>query len=127
MKVNKQSITKTLSIGVVLMGLIHIGATFSPLIAGKLVMLPEGAQGAFTYFSLMCGTLLVLGGSVAFSLSGKMADYPFIRKPYIMTIAVLSVAGILAVCFMSRNPFAWIIFALTMGLMFANVTRFKVS
>lgn len=116
---------KTISILIVMMGIIHIAATFTPMIADKLALLPEGAQGAFTYFSFMCGALFVLGGSVACALSGKTAAYPFVRKPYILTIAILNVAGILAVYYMPHNPFAWIIFALAMGLMFANVTRLR--
>lgn len=123
---NRQNVAKILSIGIMLMGIVHIAATFTPLIADKLVLLPEGVQGAFTYFSLMCGALLILGGSVAFALSGKTVEYSFIRKPYILTITILSIAGIFAVCYMPHNPFAWIIFVLTMGLMFANVASVRV-
>lgn len=39
-----------------------------------------------------------------------------------LTLTILSIDGISAVCYMQGNPFAWIIFALTMGLLFANVT-----
>lgn len=106
-----------------LMGIVHIAATFTPLIAGKLAELPDGAQDAFTYFSLMCGALLILGGGVTFSLSGKIAEYGFVQKPYMLALAILNIDGILAVSYMQGNPFAWIIFALTMGLLFANVTR----
>lgn len=120
---NRQNITKALSIGIMLMGVVHIAATFTPLIADKLALLPEGAQDAFTYFSLMCGALLILGGSVTFSLSGKISEYDFVQKPYMLALAILNFDGILAVCYMQGNPFAWIIFALTMGLLFANVTR----
>lgn len=116
-------IAKILSVGIMLMGLAHVAATFTPLIAGKLTLLPEGAQGAFTYFSLMCGTLLVLGGGITFSLTDKVAECPFARKPYILTISVLTIAGILAAYFMPHNPFAWVIFTLTMGLLVANVVR----
>lgn len=52
MKLSRQNIIKTLSIGIMLMGVVHIAATFTPLIADKLALLPEGAQDAFTYFSL---------------------------------------------------------------------------
>lgn len=41
---NRQNITKILSIGIMLMGLVHIAATFTPLIAGKLALLPDSAQ-----------------------------------------------------------------------------------
>lgn len=115
-------ITKTLSIGIVLMGVVHIVATFTPLIADKLSLLPEGAQDVFTYFSLMCGALLILSGGVTYTLSGKIKEYTFVQKPYIFAIAILTIAGILAAYFMPHNPFAWIIFALTMGLMLTTVT-----
>lgn len=121
---SKQNISKALSVGIILMGFVHIAATFTPLIADKLALLPEGAQGAFTYFSLMCGTLLLLGGGITFALADKVAEYPFVRKPYILAIAILTIAGILAAYSMPHNPFAWIIFALTMGLMLTTMTRF---
>ena len=125
MKLSRQNIIKTLSIGIMLMGVVHIAATFTPLIADKLALLQEGAQDAFTYFSLMCGALLILGGGVTLSLSGKIAEYNFVQKPYMLALAILNIDGILAVCYMQGNPFAWIIFALTMGLLFANVTKAK--
>lgn len=107
-----------------LMGLVHVAATFTPLIADKLALLPEGAQGAFTYFSLMCGALLVLGGGITLALADKVVEYTFVRKPYILDISVLTIAGILAAYFMPHNPFTWAIFALTMGLMVVNATKF---
>ena len=116
-------ITKALSIGIMLMGIVHIAATFTPLIADKLSLLPEGAQDAFTYFSLMCGALLILGGGVTYSLSGNIAEYAFVRKPYLFALTILNADGILAVCYMPHNPCTWIIFALVIGLILANVTR----
>ena len=115
-------IAKALSIGIVLMGIVHIAATFTPLIIGKLALLPESTQDAFIYFSLMCGALLILGGGVTYTLSGKIAEYAFVRAPFVLALAILNADGILAVCYMHSNPCAWIILALTMGLMFASVT-----
>lgn len=102
-----------------LMGLVHIAATFTPLIADKLAMLPDGVQESFTYFSLMCGALLILGGGVTYSLSGKNTEYAFARKPYLLALTFIGLDGVLAVCYMPHNPFAWIIFALSIGLMIA--------
>ena len=59
MRLNRQNITKALSAGIMLMGIVHIAATFTPIIADKLAMLPAETQGAFTYFSIMCGALLI--------------------------------------------------------------------
>lgn len=123
MRLNRQNITKTLSVGIMLMGFVHIAATFTPIIADKLAMLPSETQDAFTYFSLMCGALLILGGSITFTLSEKIAEYTFIRRPYILALAILNIDGVLAICYMRHNPCAWIIFALTMCLLFVNVKR----
>lgn len=125
MRLNRQNITTALSIGIMLMGAIHIAATFTPLIADKLALLPEGASDAFTYFSLMCGALLILGGGVTYTLSEKIAEYPFVQKPYTLALAILNASGVLAICYMRHNPCAWIIFALTMGLMFVSVTSVR--
>lgn len=121
MKRNRQIIAKALSIGIMLMGLVHITSTFTPIIAGKLALLPEGAQDAFLYFSLMCGALLILGGGVTFSLSGKITEYDFVQKPYILTLAILGMDGVLAVCCMPHNPCAWMIFVLVMGLVLTKL------
>ena len=55
---------KCLAMGLAVMGLVHIIATFTPVIAGKLEPLAETGQRAFIYMSLMCGALLVLGGMI---------------------------------------------------------------
>lgn len=117
----RQRIIKLLSIGVILMGVIHDVATFTPLITGKLAALDGGAQCAFTYFSLMCGALLMVGGAIIFMLTDKIEEHAFLRKPYIFMLVVLALDGIFAVCFMPHNPFAWIIFVLTVLLFCANV------
>ncbi len=75
------------------------------------------------YFSLMCGALLVLGGGVTYTLSGKVAEYTFVRKPYILALAILGMDGVFAVCCMRHNPFAWMIFVLTIGLTLTSITR----
>ena len=119
----KTRIIRALSIGIMLMGLIHIVATFTPLIADKLAMLPEEAEDAFTYFSLACGTLLIMGGGVTFDLSGKVKEHHHVRRLYIFVLAILAIDGVLAVCFMPHNPCAWIIFALTVGLSFCKWSK----
>ena len=50
---NKIITIKLLAIGVIVMGFVHIAATFSPMIADKLTPLGEGMQRACIYFSLM--------------------------------------------------------------------------
>lgn len=124
-RISRQKLTKTLALCVMLMGLIHIAATFTPLIADKHATLPDESRDVVTYFSLMCGALPLLGGYILYTFVGKLQDHPFLRKPYILALALLNIDGILAVCFMRSNPFAWIIYALAMALLFANVTRVR--
>lgn len=108
-----------------LMGVIHNISTFTPLIADKLAPLSERSQQAFTYFSLMCGALLMVGGAITYLLSDKVTEYPFIRKPYQLGILTLAADGILAAYFMPHNPFAWMIFVLTLLLPLANIKAFN--
>lgn len=105
-------VIRIISILVAVMGLVHIVATFSPLIGGKLVNLDTGTYHAMIYMSLMCGLLLiVLGGYITWAIA-KVAEAP-ILKPILRIAAVLLLLdGIAAVCFMPHNPFAWTIFVL---------------
>lgn len=114
-------IYKSLSAGIVLMGVIHIIATFTSRIANLLAPLSEGAQNSFTYMSLMCGALLVLGGTLVFMLAEKLSNHPFLLTPFLHILMILAIDGILAVIFMPHNPFAWIIFCLTVSLFFYHM------
>lgn len=119
----KNKITKGLSIGVIAMGIVHCAATFSPVIAGKLATLDAGAQTAFLYMSLMCGAMLILGGFIAFTLANKVCEFSFLRKPFLFTLILLAVDGILAACCMPHNPCAWAILVLTVPLFAINIRR----
>ena len=110
-------IIKSLSYGVITMGVIHIIATFSPLIAGQLEPLSESARWAFTYMSLMCGALLILGGSVVIMLADRVKEHMFLRCPYLFTVWMLAIDGVLAAVMMPHNPCAWVIMALTVALL----------
>lgn len=104
--------TKILAGSEVAMGVIHCIATFTPVIAGGLEVLAPGKQQAVTYFSLMCGTLLMLGGTLVFLLNDKIKEYRFLQLPYKLTIGTLFLNGILAASLMPANPCAWLILAL---------------
>ena len=117
----KLKVTKGLSIGVIVMGVLHCAATFTPVIAGKLAPLDASAQTAFLYMSLMCGALLILGGFLAFSLACKVREYSFLRKPFLFTLILLAVDGILAAYCMPHNPCAWAILVLTVPLFAINI------
>lgn len=114
---NKIITIKLLAIGVIVMGFVHIAATFSPMIVDKLAPLSEGMQRACIYFSLMCGAMLILGGCIVNVLCGKANEHPFLRTTLFLTYSMLVVDGILAVCFMPHNPCAWVIFVLSILLL----------
>lgn len=122
--VNKFS--KWLSASVAAMGFVHIAATFSPVIAGKLLPLPESVQQAFIYMSLMCGVMLVVCGTVAFLLSSKVKEFEFLRKPYFVVLIALLIDGILAAYCMPHNPCAWIILILALLLIVINVMSSRI-
>ena len=91
------------------MGVIHIAATFTPLINGGLEVLSSAKQQAMTYMSLMCGMLLIVCGSLVAILHNKVKEHPFLRRPYMFIYGALSIDGISAVAFMPQNPFAWLV------------------
>lgn len=113
-------IKKYLAIGLTVMGLVHIVATPTSIIAGKLEPLAESGRFAFTYMSLMCGALLVLGGIIISMLADKQKETPFLTKPLRLTEAFLVTDGILAACMMPANPCAWAILILALPLPFVG-------
>ena len=119
------------TIALATMGVIHIVATFTPLINGGLELLSPAKQQAIIYMSLMCGMLLIVCGLLIAMLhkkvkehpflrrpymliygDKKVKEHPFLRRPYMLIYGVLSVDGIAAVAFMPHNPFAWLVFIL---------------
>lgn len=119
----KTKITKGLSIGVIAMGVLHAVATFTPVISGKLSPLDAGAQTAFVYMSLMCGALLILGGFLAFTFTNKVSEHSFLRKPFLFTLVLLAIDGILAASCMPHNPCAWVVLVLTVPLLAINIRK----
>jgi len=118
-----KKITKALAYGLMAMGIVHIIATFTPVIAGKLEPLNESARLAFTYMSLMCGMMLVLGGSIVTMLAEKVEEHPSVRRPYMLTLLLLAIDGILAACMMPHNPCAWVILVLALPLLGINLKK----
>lgn len=111
---------RTLSILVALMGVVHIIATFSPLIGGKLACIDTGTYWAMIYMSLMCGLLLiVLGWYVAWAI-GKTAEHQILKRTTLIATTTLLVDGVLAVIFMSHNPFAWTIGVMCVAIFILN-------
>lgn len=89
------------------MGFIHIGATFSPLIGGKLACLDGGTYNAMIYMSLMCGMLLIVLGGYVLWAENKIAEFPKLKSTIQVASMLLLINGILAVTLMFHNPFAW--------------------
>lgn len=100
---------RIISILIALMGFIHIGATFSPLISGKLGTLDINTYHAMIYMSLMCGLLLVaLGTYIAWTI-GQQSIYSQLKPTIRIATTLLLLDGVSAICFMPQNPFAWAI------------------
>lgn len=117
----KDKLTRILSIAIAVMGVIHIVATFTPLIG--IDQLPEAKQNAMTYMSLMCGAMLIVCGLIICMLHGKLKANYFLRKPYMVILAALLADGIAAVAFMFHNPFAWALFILILGLVINHFVK----
>ncbi|MDO4460989.1 MAG: hypothetical protein Q4C30_00640 [Bacteroidia bacterium] len=113
-------IRQYLALGIVLMGFIHLIATFSPIIAGKLAPLELASRHAFTYMSSMCGLMLMLGGLIIVMLADKEKEHKFLKIPMIITETMLVINGISAVCFMPSNPCAWIVIVLALPIPFIS-------
>ena len=99
-----------IAMAVATMGVVHIAATFTPLINGGLEVLSPAKQQAMTYMSLMCGMLLIVCGLLVAMLHSKVKEHPFLRRPYLLILGVLCIDGIAVVAFMPHNPFAWLVF-----------------
>lgn len=119
----KHKITKFLSVGCIFMGITHIAATFTPVISGKLAPLDSAGQKAFIYMSLMCGALLILGGVIVQALSKISSEHTALRKPFVFTLLLLTIDGLLAAYSMPRNPCAWLVLALTIPLFALNIKK----
>ena len=63
-KTRQANYIRVIAMAIATMGVIHIAATFTPLINGGLEVLSSAKQQAMTYMSLMCGMLLIVCGSL---------------------------------------------------------------
>ena len=104
-----KTLIKAITTLVAVMGAIHIAATFSPLIGGKLVGLDAGTYSAMIYMSLMCGLLLIVLGFFMTWAINKVTEHKVLTAPLITAAALTLADGVMAVCYMPHNPFAWTI------------------
>lgn len=111
---------KIFSLIVLNLGLIHDIATFTPLIQDGLSLLSPDDRSAMIYFSLMCGTSLILSGLLLFVMLKKIDQISFLRVPILIIGIFLALSGLLSVFYMSENPFAW-------AALFINSTIFVIT
>jgi hypothetical protein len=124
MKTNKLiSLGKIFAIAILILGVIHDVATFTPLIKGGLACLTPGDLNAMIYMSLICGTSFILSGLVLLLLLKKVEQFSFLTSTILLIGVFLALSGILSVVYMFDNPFAWlalllnlIMFVITIGL-----------
>lgn len=109
-----------IAISILIMGIIHNVATFTPLIQEGLECLSKSDMHAMTYMSLMCGTSLMLSGLLLILILKKVEQYRFLNSLILLTGCFVLLNGLTAVIFMSDNPFAWII--LVLGLLIMTVS-----
>lgn len=100
---------KVVSALVAVMGCVHMAATFSPLIGGKLAVLDAGTYNAMIYMSLMCGLLLVVLGGYLMWAVARVEACPVLAPSLRVAASLLLVDGVMAMAFMPHNPFAWTI------------------
>lgn len=111
------SIGKSLAIAILVLGVIHDVATFTMM---------KGGLDAVTYFSLICGTSLILCGIILLQLFEKVSEYSFLQPTILLIGTFLALNGILATICMLDNPFAWIALLLNLS-MFVLILKLKLA
>lgn len=127
MRINKLiSIGKWTSVAILVLGIIHDIATFTPLIKGGLSCLSPDNLSAMMYMSLICGTSFILSGLLLLTLLKKIEQFPFLVAPIMIIGSFLAVSCVLSMVYMYENPFAWIAFVLN-TIMFGVALRLKIK
>ncbi len=117
MKIEKIMLTgKILASTIIMLGIVHDTATFSPLIQDDLTCLNPGALQAVIYMSLICGTSLILSGILLLTLLKSVKKLPSTTLSLLIIGIFLFFNGILSVVCMPDNPFAWITLILNAGI-----------
>ena len=98
------------------MGIIHVIATFTPLIKGGLSCLSPDDFKAMIYMSLICGTSFILSGIVLVLLLEKVKQFVFLNSTILLIGIFLAVSGVLSIVYMLDNPFAWIALLLNLSM-----------
>lgn len=106
---------KILSFLVIILGIIHDIATFTPIIREGLTKLPRAEFDTVIFMSLGTGTSFILAGLLLFTVYNIKTAFDRLVIP---VNTYLSFMGVMAVILMPANPFAWITF-IVMALLFA--------
>jgi hypothetical protein len=102
------SLGKIFAIAILILGIIHDVATFTPIIKGGLVCLSPIDLKAVSYISLICGTSFILSGVLLLLLLKKVEQFVFLTSTVLFIGIFLALSGLLAIVFMHENPFSWI-------------------
>lgn len=73
-----------LSFAIMILGLIHVIATFTPLIQSGLSGLALADFRAIIYISLVCGTSFILSGLLLIMLLNKVGQNPILLPPMLI-------------------------------------------
>lgn len=120
-------IGRPIAMAVLILGIIHNVATFTPLITEGLACLDQMNLKAMTYMSLMCGTSLILSGALLLAMLKKTAPINQFRVPILIVGVFLAINGILAVVYMPENPFALLALILCMAMFYITKAAFNLK
>lgn len=110
-------IAKIIAIAILILGVVHDIATFTPLIQEGLTCLSPSDLNAMIYMSLVCGTSLILSGLLLLILLRKLTQFPFLNQSILIIAVFVCINGILSVIYMFDNPFAWLTLILGMAIL----------
>ncbi|HZK03766.1 MAG TPA: hypothetical protein VFC94_05105 [Bacteroidaceae bacterium] len=123
MKINRLiSLGKIFAIAILILGIVHGIATFTPLIKNGLDCLNPDDFKAMIYMSLICGTSFILSGVVLIMLLKKVEQFVFLNSTIMVIGFFLAVSGILSIIYMFDNPFAWIALLLNLSMLVIAVS-----
>ena len=113
---------KILSFAVIILGIIHDIATFSPLIRQGLSTLSKDDFNAVIFMSLGTGTSFILSGLLLYTVHNIKIAFERLVLPVNMFLLFM---GISAAIMMPDNPFAWISFVVMILLFTISLFMWK--
>lgn len=112
---------KIIAIAILILGIVHDVATFTPLIQGGLAALDVANQNAMIYMSLMCGASLIVCGLLLYVFLKKVTEIPFLKSAMLIIGTFVAINGVLSVVYMFDNPFAWLALVLNLSMFFITI------